>query len=371
MSSKKTSTLWIKADGEPWGPFGWKLLREWFALKLLPPETEIAEEEDGPWQQAQSIAKLWSGTRAIAKRIEEFEIVDLESEKVALSPALRKRIVELGWPGNVELLRNYYWGNKLRENLESFFPDSSRSPFDDPDWPKCWSWPSPAGALRQEQVRLNESLTPPQNEVLTFFLGANHGLTTKGDASEKIEEILDDPEHNARWEDHKSKIPATEKQRERLKWWAEKLGRKLPSPLMKAQASQLIDQWLEERQELESEWYEHKDRREKFEMEVSVIANDVDEWREFYDCKKASEKKVRNVLEIIGSRTTGEPLDQFMNRFFAELRRQDPALFSGREVSSGSRAFPKPKGGCLVLCVALLFLVVLVVGTLAAHLLSI
>ncbi|HET7625982.1 MAG TPA: hypothetical protein VFM25_12035, partial [Verrucomicrobiae bacterium] len=283
MSNKKSGTLWIKTNAGPWGAFDWKLLREWLALKWLPPETEVAEEKDGPWQQAQSFAKLWKSTQGIAKRIEGLEIVDLESEKVPLSPALRTRIIELGWPGKVELLRNYYWGNKLREQLESLFPNSSRAPFDDPDWPKCWSWPSPAGALRQEHARLTEPLTPAQNEVLTYFLGAGHGIATKGEASDKIEELLDDPENDARWEDHKSKIPATEKQRDRLKWWAQKLGRRLPSPLMKSQASRLIDQLLEQHPDLESEWYEHKDRREEFEMELSVIADDVDEWREFHD----------------------------------------------------------------------------------------
>ena len=45
----------------------------------------------------------------MAEHIEEFEIVDLESGKVRLSPALRKRIIEPGWPGNVELLLNYYF----------------------------------------------------------------------------------------------------------------------------------------------------------------------------------------------------------------------------------------------------------------------
>ena len=330
MSKKTSTTLWIKTNIGPWGAFDWKLLREWFCLKWLPPETEVAESKDGPWQQAQSIEKLWKGTQAIARQIEQFDMVDLASEKVPLSSALRSRTAELGWPGNVELLRNYYWGNKLREKLESLFPDSSRSLFDDPDWPRCWSWPCPSGAARQAQDRLNEPLTAAQNEVLTFFLGASHGIGTKGDASGRIEELLDDPENNARWEAHKSNIPATEKQIDRLKWWAQKLGRELPSPLMKAQASQLIDQWLEEHPELESEWYEYKERREAFEMEVSIIADDVDEWREFHDCKKVSEQKVRTVLEVIGSRETGEPIDQFMNRFFAELVRQDPGLFIGR-----------------------------------------
>ena len=368
MIDKKPSLLWIKTNAGSWGAFDWKLLREWFALKWLPPETEIADKKEGPWQQAKSIAELWTKTQAITKQIEQFEAACLASEKVPLSPALRKRLIELGWPGNVELLRNYYWGNKLREKLESHFPDSYRTSFDDPDWPKCWSWSSPTGASRQENVRLNEPITSKQNEVLAFFLGANHGISTKGDASKKIDELLNDSDNAARWEDHNSKIPATEKQRERLKWWAGKLGRKLPSPLMKAQAHELIEQWLEEHPELEDECYDQKEQVEVFEMETSAIAGDVDEWREFHNCKKISEKRVRNVLKIIGLRAANEPIDEFMNRFFAELQRQEPALFTGRQKMSRSHSAPKSKG-CLVLCIVWL-LFVGIIGALAARLFS-
>ena len=162
-------------------------------------------------------------------------------------------------------------------------------------------------------------------------------------------------------------LPATEKQRERLKWWAEKLGRKLPSPLTKTQAHELIEEWLEERPELENEWYEHKEQVEEFEMETSIIAGDVDDWREYYNCKKVSEKKTRDVLKIIGSRAVSEPIDQFMNKFFAELHRQEPALFTGRQKMS--RSHKSKSKGCLVLFIAW-FLLVGIIGALAAHLFS-
>jgi len=404
MSNKKTQCLWIKTNTGTLGAIDWKVLREWLALKWLPPETEVSADKDGPWQQAKSDAKLWKGTQTISKRIEDFEIVDLASEKVPLSPALQERIRELGWPGDVELLRNYYWGNKLREELEALFPDSTRAPFDDPNWPKCWSWPSPAVALRREQMRLNEPLTPAQNNVLTFFLGADHGFTRKSEASGKIEELLDDPENEARWEDHNSTIPATEKQRDRLKWWAEKLGHKLPPSIKKTQASRLLDQWLEEHPELESEWYEQKSRNEDLESSLWKSTDDVDEWREFHDCRKVSENHVRTVLKVIGLRGKDEPINKFMDRFFAQLRRQNPELFSGPQkhsphvqppeplavlapaqlndpqtdfgqiqppephdvsvsepvespqTDSRSLKSPTPKGGCLVLCAALLLL---------------
>ena len=348
MSNKNPGKIWIRTSNGLWGPFDWKLLREWFALKWLSPETEVAEENSGPWLPGQSVAKLWKQTQGIARTIKEFDSIDLASKKVPLSRALCKRLVELGWPGNVELLRNYYWGNKLREELEFHFPDAAREPFDDPDWPKCWSSGSPAEELRKAERRRNSPPTPAQNEILSFFLGPGHGITTMDDASATIEDLLDDPDNDTRWEDHKARTPATEKQRDRLKWWAQKLGRKLPTPLLKAQASRLIDQWLEERPELESEWYAFKEQREDFEMELSMVADDVNEWREFYNCKRISDKRAGNVLEIIGSRRSGEKIDKFMDRFFAELRRQEPALFVERNRSTMKRSFAKPKGGCLI-----------------------
>ena len=369
MSNEKAGKLWIKTSNGPWAALDWKLLREWFALKWLPAETEVAEEKSGPWQPAQSVAKLWKQTQALAAKIREFEAIDLASKQVPLSRALRKRLVELGWPGNVELLKNYYWGNKLREELESLFPNVAREPFGDPDWPKCWSWPCPAEQLRQEKLRRNEPLTPAQDEVLRFFLGPSHGIISKGDAFAEIEDLLDDPDNEARWEDQKARIPATDKQRARLKWWSEKLGRRIPTPLMKAQASRLIDQWLEEHPELEAEWYAFKDQREDFETELSMITDDVNEWREFYNCKMISDKRVRNVVDVIGSRRSGEEINKFMDRFFAELGRQEPALFTRGRRAGGARGYTKPKGGCLVLCIALL-LVAGVIGTLTKLALS-
>jgi hypothetical protein len=220
--------------------------------------TEIATEKDGPWMQAQSINKLWKETKAIAKQIDDFEIVDLESEKVPVSPALRQRLIELGWPANVDNLRNYYWGNKLREKLELVFPDAQRPLFDDPDWPKCWSSPPPARESLEPPKWFSDPITTAQDNLLVFFLGPNHGIEKKIDAAIEIEELLEDPDNAARWEASKSKVPATKKQLDRLDWWAKKLGRSVPSSLTKVQASDLIDKWLDERPDLESEWYEFK-----------------------------------------------------------------------------------------------------------------
>jgi hypothetical protein len=258
MSAKGDSTFWVKTSGGPWGPFDWKLLREWLALRWLPPVTEIATEKDGPWMQAQSINKLWKENKAIAKQIDDFEIVDLESEKVPVSPALRQRLIELGWPANVDNLRNYYWGNKLREKLELVFPNAQRPLFDDPDWPKCWSSPPPARESLEPPKWFSDPITTAQDNLLVFFLGPNHGIEKKIDAAIEIEELLEDPDNAARWEASKSKVPATKKQLDRLDWWAKKLGRSVPSSLTKVQASDLIDKWLDERPDLESEWYEFK-----------------------------------------------------------------------------------------------------------------
>lgn len=144
----------------------------------------------------------------------------------------------------------------------------------------------------------------------------------------------------------KSGVPATAKQVSRIRWWAKRIGVDAPSPLTKEQASRLITEWADVHPELEDAWEDHKAdeedaaqeresaRREKVELrgerawEAEVIAGDVDDWREFYRCKKVSKKRVRIVLDRIGSRKMGEPNDQFMDRFFADLRVIHPELFS-------------------------------------------
>lgn len=355
MSTKRTSQLWIMTKAGPWGPFDWKLLREWLALKWLPSDTRVGDGQDGPWQPAQSLEKLWKGTKAIEKRIEDFEEPDLALEKVPLSSALRKRILDLGWPGDVDLLRNYYWGDHLRKTLELLFPNPTRPEFKDPEGPAT-------SANAQD-----DPITSNQDEALRFFLGNDHGIQTKAQASAKLDEILDDPDNEVRWDEQRSKVPATARQRERLNWWAQKLGRTLPSRLSKPQASRLIEDWLDEHPELEADWYDYQTEREDAAMEVEVTAGNVDDWREFHDCKKVSQAKVKAVLAVIGSRNPDEPIDRFMNRFFAELKRIDPALF----VRGGSRrtASANPgKGGCLVLFVGLV-LVLITFSALASRLL--
>lgn len=340
MSSKRISQLWIMTSAGPWGPFDWKVLREWLALKWLPPDTALGEAQDGPWQPAQSVSRLWSGTKALEKRIDDFDDPDRDLEKAPVSSALRKRILDLGWPGDVELLRNYYWGDHLRNTLELIFPDPTRPAFSDPE--------RPAASARCEEA----PITPNQDEALKFFLGKDHGIQTKAAASAKLDELLDDPDNEARWEERRSKVPATERQRERLEWWAKKLGRTLPSSLSKPQASRLIEEWLEEHPDLAQTWYDHRNQREEAALDAEITASDVDVWREFHDCKKVPQAKVKAVLAVIGSRKPGEPIDHFMDRFFEELKRVDPALF----VRGGSRRTPsaaRGKSGCLLVAVGL------------------
>jgi hypothetical protein len=265
MSGTKSS-FWIQTKRGPWGPIDWKLLRDWFALGWLPPETEVSEEMGGKWQLASAIERFWIKTKGTAGKFQAFESLDLMSEKVPLSPALGAQLQSLGWPGDVQRLKNYYWGNKLRETLEKLFPDAQRPLFDDPAWP--WSGGSPAEAQRYADRMRHERLAGPptenQEQVLQFFLGSHHGITSFGEASLKIGRLLSDPQNKDRW----GAQPASPRQVAQLQWASTRLHRPLPKPLTRAKAHKLIDAWFEEFSDLELEWFEEKDRRAELGMEV-------------------------------------------------------------------------------------------------------
>lgn len=136
--------------------------------------------------------------------------------------------------------------------------------------------------------------------------------------------------------------PATRKQLNRLAWWAEKIGTKVPADLTKAQASDLISEWANNHEEFLDAWEEHadelrqrdadererKEASEFREMEIQVIAGDVDDWREFYNCRRVPKALLKRVLGAIGSKGSAEPIDQFMDRFFKALQGEAPQLFS-------------------------------------------
>lgn len=269
-------SYWMQTKHGPWGPFDWKLLREWLILGWLPPDTQVSEETGSDWQPASTVEKFWVKTKGTSGKLQAFETPTLMSEKVMLSPALGTRIQSLGWPGDVQLLRNYYWGNKLRETLERRFPDSRRPLFDDPDWP--WSGGSPGEAERRaDQMRSERLAGPPtrsQEEILQFFLGSPHGITSFREALQKIREVLSDPQNKARWEAQ----PASSRQIARLQWASTRLQKPLPKSLTRGEAHELIDEWFvklpeqeEDLPDLEEEWQEEKIRRREEQEEREMV----------------------------------------------------------------------------------------------------
>jgi hypothetical protein len=360
--NRAENSYWVQAKRGPWGPLDWKVLRNWLALGWLPSDIPVSHECEGDWKPASAVELFWVKTKGVATDLHTFQTLDLMSTKVPISFALRARIQSLGWPGDVQRLRNYYWGNKLRETLESLFPDAQRPLFDDPEWP--WSHGSPAEAQRRSgRMQRERSSSPPtenQEQILQFFFGSHHGITSLGEASLKIEQLLNDAGNKARWEDHNNSVPATLRQSARLQWASTRLHRPLPKPLSKAKAHELIDAWFEEFPDLEFEWYEEKDRRADLQMEGEVAAGDVDDWREFHGCKPVSPLAVQSVLTSIGSRKQGEPIDKFMSRFFAELRHQEPTLFTGKAASANNRLTPRGTGCTFVLVAGLLIFILCV-----------
>lgn len=139
--------------------------------------------------------------------------------------------------------------------------------------------------------------------------------------------------------------PATERQIVRLKWAAKQLNQSLPKNITKEQASELIDEWFDGvlNEGLEEQWQQEKERleeerirKEDAALELEMIGSDVDDWREFYHCKRVSKTSVKSVCTVIGTRHDGEQLDKFMDRFFAELVTQKPELFQANHSSQKS-----------------------------------
>lgn len=125
--------------------------------------------------------------------------------------------------------------------------------------------------------------------------------------------------------------PPTERQLARLEWARKKLKRQLPKDLTKQQASDLISQWFDEDPELEDEWQDEKSRREDMaesEMEMATSLDDIDEWLEFYDCRKIPTARAKAILRNIGCRQDGESIDVFCDRFYSEARRVHPEYFA-------------------------------------------
>jgi hypothetical protein len=209
--------------------------------------------------------------------------------------------------------------------------------------------------------------TANQEGVLRFFIGDQHGIRTFAEASKTIDAILGDPRNRARWDAHNASVPATQPQRARLKWAAARLGKRLPANLNKARAHELLDEWFDDDLDLEGEWREEKERKIESEMEIECICGDVDDWREFYGCKKVSQKRVKGVLAVIGSRNDGEPLDKFMDRFFDELCHQVPTLFSARKVATRQSPSSKPNDDSLAVVLVIIVVVLGILGALAGR----
>ena len=136
--------------------------------------------------------------------------------------------------------------------------------------------------------------------------------------------------------------PPSEKQIRRLRWWGTKMQLQIPAPRTKGEASEIIDQWLNARTDLEDEWREESDRLEQVDWdrrEAEEAADDerqdfehlcsvVDEWRDIHPCAPVSADQVRSVFQNVGQQLESEDRGKYMDRFFAELRRQYPQLFA-------------------------------------------
>jgi hypothetical protein len=150
-------------------------------------------------------------------------------------------------------------------------------------------------------------------------------------------------------------LEVTQKQRARLKWWAKKLKLPEPTPRTRGEASQIMDAWEAEHDDLIEEWEAEKDKirereelkaeqreeREMKTMELDCLADDMQDWRDSYGCRTIPKAVAKRVIKAIGLRRDKENIRHFADRFFSELRRTEPQLFAPKKLGRRSQS------GCL------------------------
>lgn len=217
----------IFSDDCAFGPVPWSRLREWLSLGWLPATDLLVRLEPcGQPSFATSFPFLFTTTAALRQLRLDFEIIDLAGERVAITAAQVTRLKALGWPGDCAALRNYYWADKLRAQLEREIFHGLPT-FHDDEWPACWGGPenSPANVERREAARppREETIarrraawltsvtaagdcraTNRQLKVLVFFgaIAAGDSVSFR-DAMRLVPRLLADEDNAERWEAYK------------------------------------------------------------------------------------------------------------------------------------------------------------------------
>jgi hypothetical protein len=303
----RKKVYFVETSKGEWGPVDWDLLRFWFGRGWLSPEVNLREKNASAFMAAKDVPQLW--TIAGRPYIAEDLSVGTLSGKLPISRALKKYLQdELGWPGKTDGL-NYYDADKLRNALEKAFPSESRPLLDDPDWPDCWSQPCPAEAVRRQAQWQNERESRPATEkqvaALRFFGVRGEKLTVK-EASNRLDELLNQPGNREKFEAKQKGEPATEAQMRRLEFAAKRLKRTYAVGISKFDASLLLDEWYddsnleEEYQEYKSE-LRHKTEEKEIEWEAAQLRRDQHEDEPPRSGKVRRRKSVRKALIILAA----------------------------------------------------------------------
>jgi hypothetical protein len=297
LSRKKV--YFVKTNKGEWGPVDWDLLRYWLGRGWLHPEVNIRELNASAYVAAKDVPKLWiiAGRSYVADDLS----VGTASGKLAISRALKQYLQdELGWPGKTDGL-NYYDADKLRNVLEKAFPSEGRPLLDDPDWPNCWSQPCPAEVVRCRALFHSERDSRPATEkqvaTLGFFGVRGEKLSVK-EASDRLDELLNQPGNRAKFEAKQKAEPATEVQLRRLEFAAKRLKCSYAAGISNFDASHLLDEWYAD-SELEDEYQEYKfDLRHKAEVD-EVNSEAAELRRDLYEDARPRKGKVRGANPVL------------------------------------------------------------------------
>jgi hypothetical protein len=321
-NSRYGGPAWIRTPLGDWGPVGWMLIRGWLRAELLSPETLVSLDERQSWQRAGDVKKFQSTPKGLKSRLDWVASKTESLPPTLVTRALASRLAELGWPGGILRIRHYYVGNRLREELERNIPDPQRKPFDDAEWPSWMQWPTPMEMEREEELRRGQAATCRQLGVLDFFLGPGHGLTTFGEAHDKISELFEDEERKQRWETRNDHKPATEPQLQRMAWWAAEMKLALPDNPTFGDAKRLLTMWSEQRPDLESKWDTHINEQRIVEMVFGFMASCILDQCDSRGIPRPGEELLRRCWDQAGG-WGGEGLDWLLDKITPELAKAD------------------------------------------------
>ncbi len=338
------NSFWVLADGGELGPIRREFIRTWIYFGFLDNSILISDDNRSTWKNPTTVRDIFTIPDSLKHWRESALRESRKLESTQPSRMLIARLAELGWPGQIKKIQNYYMGNILRETLEEALPDPTRAPFGDTEWPSWMEAATPADIFENEKKNRNRPPTSRQLEVLEFFLGSDHGLSKFGECRDKISELFSDSEKYNLWNTRNDHKPPTEPQLDRLKWWSRELGEPLSEDLTFGTARDILTEWENRRPDLSSKWRAHQRKVAGQEETFQLLKERI--WEECDDASlpRPCEDTLRLCWDLVGREKCAAGMEMRLCRLADELGLRVPEYsdlllraISARKIRQGAR----------------------------------